>query len=216
MPRLPTVEEQPAGLVFVPDFLTASEEGQVLELLARMELHEVVMRGQASLRQVRHFGLGYHYESHELAQTEPWPTELEWLRERAAALIDVEPARFEQILVTRYPAGAGIGWHRDAPAFGSRVVGVSLASPCTMRFQRREPDVRRVWELALLPRSAYVIGGEARTKWQHTIPATKAGRWSVTFRTVRGFAHPTSPNRTASAGPLRARARPAPAVPDRR
>lgn len=190
MPRLPTREEQPDGLVFVPDFLTPSEEGQALDVLAGMELYEVVVRGQASLRQVRHFGLGYHYESHELAETEPWPTELEWLRERAAALVEVDPQRLEQILVTRYPAGAGIGWHRDAPAFGSRVVGVSLASPCTMGFQRRESDMRRVWELELLPRSAYVIGGEARTRWQHAIPGTKAERWSITFRTVRDFARP--------------------------
>lgn len=28
--------------------------------------------------------------------------------------------RLAQVLVSRYPEGAGIGWHRDAPMFGSR------------------------------------------------------------------------------------------------
>jgi alkylated DNA repair dioxygenase AlkB len=29
----------------------------------------------------------------------------------------------QRALVTRYPPGAGIGWHRDAPTFGGKVVG---------------------------------------------------------------------------------------------
>lgn len=97
----------------------------------------------------------------------------------------IAPTR-EQILVTRYPAGAGIGWHRDAPAFGPAVVGVSLLSACTLRLQQRGADVRRTWALELEPRSAYMLGGAARSSWQHSIPATKLERWSVTFRTVRG------------------------------
>jgi alkylated DNA repair dioxygenase AlkB len=34
--------------------------------------------------------------------------------------------------VQRYPPGATIGWHRDAPAFET-VIGVSLASACRLR-----------------------------------------------------------------------------------
>lgn len=183
-------QERPDGLRYEAAFLSEQEEAAVLDQLRGMDLHQVVMRGQASKRTVVHFGFGYAYESRELEPIEPWPADLEWLRERAERFAEVEPGRFEQILVTRYPQGAGIGWHRDAPAFGSRVAGVSLHSSCTMRFQRGKGDDRRVWELELAPRSAYVLGGAARASWQHSIPATRAERWSITFRTVRPSARP--------------------------
>jgi DNA oxidative demethylase len=89
------------------------------------------------------------------------------------------------VLVSRNPPGVTIGWHRDAPVFGAKVVGVSLASACRMRFQRGKGDARQVAEPALEPRSAYVLAGAARFAWQHSIPPTKALRRSVTFRTLK-------------------------------
>jgi alkylated DNA repair protein (DNA oxidative demethylase) len=111
----------------------------------------------------------------------PW---LEPLRARCATLLDRPVDALAEALVTRYPPGATIGWHRDAPPFGD-VVGVSLASPCLLRFQRGQGAERRVFEQQLPPRSAYVLAGRARTVWQHSIPAVAAQRWSVTFRTLR-------------------------------
>jgi alkylated DNA repair dioxygenase AlkB len=58
-----------------------------------------------------------------------------------------------------------------------------------MRFRRRG-ESRSSFRLPLAPRSAYVLGGEARTGWQHTISPQKAERYSVTFRTVRPRTHP--------------------------
>jgi DNA oxidative demethylase len=74
--------------------------------------------------------------------------------------------------------------------FGSRVIGVSLLSACRMRFQRRSRDRRLVYALDLEPRSGYVLSGSARWAWQHSIPATKALRYSVTFRSLRRDAAP--------------------------
>jgi hypothetical protein len=37
----------------------------------------------------------------------------------------------------------------------------------------------------ILPRSGYVLSGAARYAWQHSIPPTKALRYSITFRTLR-------------------------------
>jgi alkylated DNA repair dioxygenase AlkB len=39
----------------------------------------------------------------------------------------------------------------------------------------------------LEPRSGYVLAGKARTAWQHSIPPTKELRYSITFRTLRGY-----------------------------
>lgn len=85
----------------------------------------------------------------------------------------------------RYPEGAGIGWHRDAPPFGSPVFGVSIGAPCVLRFQRRTGGRRLVHGLELEPGSAYVLDGPARWSWQHSITATPGRRYSVTFRTLR-------------------------------
>ncbi len=150
-----------------------------------MDFRTLTMRGQTARRTVRHFGLDYDYESGELVPADPLPAPLGFLRERCAALIERDPADLVQILVSRYPEGAGIGWHRDAPMFGSRIVGVSLLAPCRMRFQRTVKGERETAAIDLAPRSAYVLGGKARWSWQHSIPATKALRYSVTFRTLR-------------------------------
>ena len=148
------LEEIPDGLVYREEFISNEEEDQLLALLSSIEFRAVVMRGQAARRTVRHFGLDYDYESGELVPADPLPDSMLWLRDRCAALMERDSADLVQILVSRYPPGAGIGWHRDA-------------------------------ELELAPRSAYLLAGKARWSWQHSIPAAKALRYSVTFRTLR-------------------------------
>src|SRR5215212_2466927 len=175
----------PDGLVYVEEFVSQDEERSLLSLLDAMDFAVVTMRGQTARRTVRHFGLAYEYESGELAATDPLPGEMTWLRERCAALVERDPDDLVQVLVSRYPEGAGIGWHRDAPMFGSRIAGVSLLSPTRMRFQRTVAGTRSVAAIELEPRSAYVLSGKARWSWQHSIPATKALRYSITFRTLR-------------------------------
>ena len=177
--------ELPEGLVYVEDFVSAGEEEQLLGLFDAIAFREVVMRGQAAKRTVRHFGLDYDYERGELVPSDPLPEPMAWLRERCAALMEREPEDLVQILVSRYPEGAGIGWHRDAPMFGSKIAGVSLRAPCRMRLQRTLKGERTTAALELAPRSAYLLSGKARWSWQHSIPATKDLRYSVTFRTLR-------------------------------
>lgn len=188
------VQERPAGLVYQPDLIDDDEERSLLAVLDALELRDVRMHGQIARRTVRHFGFDYDYGSFRLTETDALPSSIEWVRDRCAELVGVEPAALAQALVTRYPPGAVIGWHRDAPAFGPAVVGLSLASPCLLRFQRRMGEQRRVYELPLAPRSAYVLKGAARSTWQHSIPAVTDLRYSITFRTLRTPA-PTEQNR---------------------
>jgi alkylated DNA repair protein (DNA oxidative demethylase) len=175
----------PEGLVYMPGFITPDEENDLLSLFDDIDFRELTMRGQTARRTVRHFGLDYEYESGELVPADPLPEPMEWLRVRCADLMERDPADLVQILVSRYPEGAGIGWHRDAPMFGSKIAGVSLLAPSRMRFQRTIKGEREVAEQLLEPRSAYLLSGKARWSWQHSIPATKALRYSVTFRTLK-------------------------------
>jgi DNA oxidative demethylase len=179
------MSELPEGLEYRDGFIDADEERRLLGAIEAFEFRAVQMRGQTARRTVRHFGLDYEYESGELVPADPLPDALAWLRDRCAALMQRDPQDLVQILVSRYPPGAGIGWHRDAPMFGTRIAGVSLLSPCRMRFQRTVGGQRSTAAIELAPRSAYLLSGKARWSWQHSIPATDALRYSITFRTLK-------------------------------
>ena len=177
--------EQPAGLTYQRDFLAADEERALLDLFSGLEFERIEMRGQVARRTALHFGVDYDYDNPGRSGAgEPFP---DWLlphRDRAASLASVEPNDLVEALAQRYPPEATIGWHRDAPMFG-KVIGMSLGAACRMRFRKRSGDRRDVFELLLEPRSAYVLAGAARWQWQHSIPAVKEVRYSITFRTLR-------------------------------
>ena len=186
------IVERPTGLFYEADFVAPEVEKRLLVEIEALPFSEVRMHGQVARRTVAHFGVHYDFDSSSVVAGEPFPDWLEPLRGRCAALISREPDSLAEALVTRYPPGATIGWHRDAPAFG-QVVGVSLAAPCLLRFQRGSGTDRRVFEVEAQPRSAYVLSGASRTQWQHSIPAVAAQRFSVTFRTLRrGFLDPAA------------------------
>ncbi len=172
------------GLVYQPELISADEERRILGFVEGLEFQEIRMHGQVARRTVRQFGLRYEFGTWKLEETEPLPAGLEPARAAAAELAGSEPQDLVQTLVSRYPEGAGIGWHRDAPAFGN-VVGISLLAPCRMRFQRGKNEERETFALELEPRSGYLLSGTVRWAWQHSIPATPSLRYSLTFRTLK-------------------------------
>lgn len=182
MARAPS--EEPKGLVYRPELLPAAEEAELLERFETLRFDPIVLHGREARRTARHYGLDYDYESRTPTPGEPVPEWLHRPRVRAAALAGHEPEELVEILVQRYPPGATIGWHRDAPAFDT-VIGISLGGSSRLRLQRGKREKRRVWEVRLEPRSGYVLAGEARRSWEHSIPATKEERHSITFRTLR-------------------------------
>jgi alkylated DNA repair dioxygenase AlkB len=111
------------------------------------------------------------------------PSFLDDLLNRAASFAGCEKDAFRQVGVNEYRAGAGIGWHKDKPEFGI-IVGVSLLAPSTMRFRRRHNKEWIRISHTLKPRSIYILSGEARKDWEHSIPPLDALRYSITFRTL--------------------------------
>ena len=175
----------PAGFVYEPELLRRDEERALLDVFSELRFDEIQMHGVVAKRTARHFGLDYDYARREaVAEAEPIPDWLEPVRAKAAGVAGLDREQLAEALVQRYPEGAQIGWHRDAPMFGT-VVGISLLSPARMRFRRGSPGNWETYELTLDPRSAYVLAGDARTKWQHHVPPTKSERYSITFRTLR-------------------------------
>jgi alkylated DNA repair dioxygenase AlkB len=183
----------PAGFFYQPEFVTVVEERQLVAEIERLEFKRVEMRGGVARRRIAHFGWTYGYYSRRSKPGEPLPAFLLPLRERAAGWAQIVAEEFAEALVTEYPLGATIGWHRDAPLFGDVIAGISLLGTGRMRFrpyvspkdQRGRLPRRATHDVELEPRSAYLISGDARRDFEHSIPAVASLRYSVTFRTVR-------------------------------
>ena len=186
----------PEGFEYRADFLTADEEGALVAAIQALTFSTVEMRGGVARRRTAHFGWAYGYYSRRTAPGEPLPGFLLEVRARAAAWAGIEPGAFAEALVTEYPPGAPIGWHRDAPMFGD-IAGISLLSECRMKFRPyvspgapggpdgARPPRRTTHAIDLETRSAYLIRGVARRDYEHHIPAVGALRYSITFRTLR-------------------------------
>jgi len=134
------------------------------------------MHGVVAKRRVAHLGLNYDYETFRVTPGPPVPEFLLPLQRSVADLTQREPEDFGEVLVTEYPAGAGIGWHRDAPAF-EIIVGASLLGRCRMCLRPMGATGRgSSVDITLEPRSVYVLSGNARSEWQHSIPAAESPR----------------------------------------
>ena len=172
-----------AGLGYAEELIGEGEEQALLDRLAALELAPFRFHGWLGNRKTQSFGWRYDFEDASFTPAEPIPDWLQPLRERAAAFAGLKPADFVHVLLARYDPGAGIGWHRDRDVF-ENVVGISLGTPATLRFRRRTPSGFRRASLQVQPRSAYLLSGEARHDWEHSISPGQSLRFSVTFRTL--------------------------------
>jgi alkylated DNA repair protein (DNA oxidative demethylase) len=182
----------PAGFAYRADFLSAAEERALLEAITTIEFSRVEMRGVVARRRTAHYGWTYRYEGRSGTLGTPIPAFLLTVRARIAAWMGVAPDALAEALLTEYPPGAPIGWHRDAPMFGD-VAGISLGSVGRMKFRPyvspsdlpavRGPR-RTTHEIELAPRSAYLMTGTARKEFEHSIPPVAGTRHSITFRTM--------------------------------
>jgi alkylated DNA repair dioxygenase AlkB len=152
--------------------------------MAALHFRPFEFQGFTGNRRVVSFGWRYAFDGSGLHTAEPMPEFLLPARDAAARFAGLDPTALEQVLLTEYAAGAAIGWHRDRPVFGE-VVGLSLLSPARLRFRRKHGSKWERRDLLLQPGSAYHITGEARSAWEHSIPAVEAKRYSITFRTLR-------------------------------
>ncbi|NUT00073.1 MAG: alpha-ketoglutarate-dependent dioxygenase AlkB [Sphingomonas sp.] len=172
-----------AGLEYRRDFVSREEEAALMAHLHALDLAPFRFHGWTGKRKTQSFGWRYDFDDASFRPTEPIPDWLEPLRDKAAALADVARGDIAHALIARYDPGAGIGWHRDRPVF-DRVVGVSLGSPATLRFRQRAPSGFRRFALSVEPRSAYLLSGETRYGWEHSITPGEELRFSITFRTL--------------------------------
>jgi hypothetical protein len=176
----------PGGFQYRREFVSDVEERVLLGAIADIAFAEFEMRGVVARRRVAFFGRSY-----EGAVDAPIPPFLQHLREQIGHWAGIDSEALAMCLINEYRSGTPIGWHRDAPQYDI-VAGVSLLSACRMKFRPYRPpsaptSYRRsaTHEIVLEPRSAYLMTGESRQKYEHHIPPVEQLRYSVTFRTLR-------------------------------
>ena len=173
----------PRGLRYLPDFVTSAEEEKLISGLVALPLAPFQFGIYAGKRRVAFFGTRYDFTHQRLEAAEAIPDWLAPFVTRVEQSVGLQSGSIAHALCTEYPVGAGIGWHRDKKQFGD-VFGLSLAAPCKFRFRRKSGTRWERFTLDAEPRSLYVMSGESRHAWEHSIPPVEATRYSITFRTM--------------------------------
>jgi alkylated DNA repair dioxygenase AlkB len=175
----------PDGFAYRDDAIPEREAHALVPIFATLPFKPFEFHGYLGNRRTVSFGWNYDYSGRALRKGEPLPDFLVSLRGLAGEFAGVPAASLEQSTVIEYAPGAGIGWHRDKAEFAD-VLAFSFLAPCNLRFRRKRGDGK--WDRAAVtaePRSLYMLRGDARTDWYHSIPPLKALRYSVTFRNLR-------------------------------
>ena len=174
----------PDGFRYRPDVISAADEKRLVARFETLPLKPFEFHGYLGNRRIFTFGHKYMFAGADADEDHSIPDDLRPLMEIAGEISGQPAERFEQIMVTEYAPGAGIGWHLDRPNYED-IVSISFLAPCALRLRRKAGDgwERRTTHIA--PRSAYLLHGAVRNDWQHSIAPMEKLRYSVTLRTFR-------------------------------
>jgi alkylated DNA repair dioxygenase AlkB len=173
----------PEGCRYDRGLIDQEQERELIATMEGMRFSPFQFHGFEGKRRVVSFGWRYDFNGAGLQTADDIPPFLLPLRQSVATRFALPASALQQALLTFYPAGATIGWHKDRSVFQD-IVGISLLSPCTFRFRRKAAEGWERRSLTLEPRSAYLLQGQARSEWEHSIPAVPAKRYSITFRSL--------------------------------
>lgn len=177
----------PNGFHYFPDFLTQGEELELIMEMEKIPMSAFLFQGFQAKRKIASFGHDWSFERRTLSEGKEIPLAFKPLISKAATRLNLNQNDFVEVLLTEYPMGSVINWHRDAPPFDT-IAGISLLSDCVFRFRPHDKAKQGRSAIISLPvkrRSLYVIQGESRTDWQHSISPVKNHRYSITLRTLR-------------------------------
>ena len=183
----PLGQHYPEGFSYYPAFISVAEEMQLLDAISKFQLHTFHFQGYEAKRKVASFGHDWSFETRTLSKGKEIPGVFDPLIEKIVTQISLKKEDIGELLITEYPVGAVINWHRDAPPF-DLIAGISLHTDCTFRlrpFEKAKQNRNSIIAIPVKRRSLYIMQGESRTKWQHSIAPVKEVRYSITLRKLK-------------------------------
>ena len=177
----------PEGFFYLPSLISEQEESYLCSIIADTELRNMIFQGYEAKRKVASYGYDWSFDKRTLSPGKEIPAAFHWLIIRVADHLFILPESIAELLVTEYPVGSVINWHRDAPPF-NLIAGISLLSDCIFKLRPHEKTKQKRNAVISLPvkrRSLYVMQGPARTDWQHSIAPVTQLRYSITLRTLK-------------------------------
>ena len=154
-------------LVYIPNFISESEETLFLKYLETSEYWSNNANGKRRRMQRRMQAYGYKYDKGDFSIGMRETTKIPDVFESLLSRLNKETDRvFNQMTVNEYLPGQGIDSHYDHKTrFGDVIAGVSLGSGCTMIFSHRDDKIN----LYLEPRSLYILKRTIRYDYKHKI-----------------------------------------------
>jgi alkylated DNA repair dioxygenase AlkB len=174
---------RPSGLRYQPDLVSKSEQAELIARIRELPLAPFQFGAFEGKRRVLSFGWRYDYSDQKLKQADDLPDWLASFVSRVEEFAGLPASAVRQVLCTEYETDVGIGWHRDKPQF-DQIFGLSLGSACKFRFRRKSGTTWQRFTFDAQPRSLYMMAGESRHIWEHSIPPVESERYSITFRTM--------------------------------
>ncbi|MGZ3851720.1 MAG: alpha-ketoglutarate-dependent dioxygenase AlkB [Flavisolibacter sp.] len=183
----PIETSYPAGFSYTEEFINSNEEEELLKSVEQTEMHSMLFHGYEAKRRVANYGYDWNFEKRNLKKGKEIPGGYSFLIEKVADHLRLAKDAFGELLVTEYPAGSVINWHRDAPPF-DLIAGISLLSDCIFKlrpYDKSKQNRKSIVSLTVKRRSLYILQGAARSEWEHSIAAVKQRRYSITLRTLK-------------------------------
>jgi alkylated DNA repair dioxygenase AlkB len=172
------------GLDYRDDFITADEHDRC-SATSRSRPRAVPLPGWTGNRKTQSFGWRYDFDDASFTPADPLPTGCSRCATRRG---DGRRGAddFVHVLLARYDPGAGSAGTATG-RYSRKVVGVSLNTPRSCAFAA-SAAASTASALDVAPRSAYLLSGEARHDWEHSIAPGEQLRFSITFRTLSDLA----------------------------
>src|SRR4051794_38906758 len=180
--KVTSASELPEGFTYHPGVLLENEQRDLIQTVEQLPFQPFEFQGYTAKRRIVEYGFEYDFSTRKTATATPIPDYLLPIRNRAAALAGVCAEEVVEAVVTEYPPGAPIGWHRDVPQF-EIIIGISLAGSWRMRLKPYKAAGKL---LAVIPErgSAYVIRVAAGWNYQHRIARVNKPGYSVALGTL--------------------------------
>lgn len=161
------------GLKYIADYLTEAQQDWLLERIDKQQWRYF------GKRRVQHYGQRYDYNEQKKKDASEVSEFPEWL-ERLCLKLQTDgymPKIANQVLISEYESGQGIGDHTDQEAcFMDTICILSLNSSCVMNLTLTSDNTQKV-PIWLIPGSLTVLSADAKNRWMHGIPARKTDVW---------------------------------------